>query len=140
MTTLQQSFIIDTIKIDDAVFNNQLQDEDISPDHAEQSALKSKFFKASNNHKYKNLWKLSKSIIDKLKASRQRFPRFPNNRDTAREVQTVAKIIYELRNNVDGTFVLSQDALHTKIVSIWGKDNESGGPTMKGKGFWYFNF
>ena len=42
-------------------------------------------------------------------------------------------MIFELRNNVDGEFILSQEVLQTKFLSIWGRDNESGGPTMSDK-------
>ena len=48
-------------------------------------------------------------------------------------VKRIGNIIFELRDHDGGVFVLDQGPIHTKFASMWGADNESGGPTMSDK-------
>ena len=125
MSSVQQTFLIDCIKVDDDVFKSHLQDKGVAPNDPSYNNIKTRFYKSHDGYKFQDIWKLSKLYADKLKEAKDRFPRFPSNRDTCG--------IYQLRDHVEGRFTLSQESLHTKFAAMWGHDNESGGPTMSDK-------
>ena len=68
-----------------------------------------------------------------LTKSKHRLPRYPSHRTDSSLVKQISGMIFELRNINDNKFVLKQESLHTKFASLWGIDNESGGPTMSDK-------
>jgi hypothetical protein len=91
--------------------------------------MKSRFFKVLDNRKYKGVWQLAKLYVEKLKSSLDRFPRYRSKREDSAVVRRIGDIIFTLRNHVDGVYCLDQAPIHTRFASMWGGDNESGGPT-----------
>ena len=68
-----------------------------------------------------------------MKASRDRFPRYPTHRDDSAVVKRIGSIVFELRDNDSGVYVLEQGPVHTEFASMRGVYNESSGPTMSDK-------
>ena len=125
--------MIDCITIENATFTALLQDKGVGPDEPTYDSMKTKIFKWPDGRRYRDIWKLSKLYVEKLKTSRERFPRYPTHRDDSAVVKRIGNIIFELRDHDGGVFVLDQGPIHTKFASMWGADNESGGPTMSDK-------
>ena len=130
---LSSTFMIECITIENATFTSLLQDKGVGPDESTYESMKTKIFKGPDGRRYRDIWKLSKLYVEKIKASRERFPRYPTHRDDSAVVKRIGNIIFELRDNDAGVFVLEQGPIHTKFASMWGADNESGGPTMSDK-------
>ena len=126
--------LIDCIKIDNEIFNQLIQDKGVGPEDEQFDKIKSKVFKkAPDKRKYKDLWKLSKTFVDKMKLNKDRFQRYPCNSDDAAVIRKINGIIFSLRDNREGVFILHQSSVHTKLASMWGEDNEADGPTMSDK-------
>ena len=133
MTTPSASFLIECITIETGTYEALLQDKGVGSGETEYDSMKSRFFKAADNRKYKGVWQLAKLFVEKLKSSVDRFPRYPSKREDSAIIKRIAGIIFTLRNQVDGVYCLDQAPLHTRFASLWGEDNESGGPTMSDK-------
>ena len=72
--------LIDCIKIDDEILNELIQDKGVGPGEELFDKMKTRIYKAPDKRKYKDLWKLSKCFVDKMKSNKQRFPRYPSSR------------------------------------------------------------
>ena len=66
--------LIDCIKIDDEILNELIQDKGVGPGEELFDKMKTRIYKAPDIRKYKDVWKLSKYFVDKMKSKKQRFP------------------------------------------------------------------
>ena len=84
--------------------NQLIQDKGVGPEDEQFDKIKSKVFKAPDKRKYKDLWKLSKTFVDKMKLNKERFQRYPSNSDDAAVIRKINGIIFSLRDNREGVF------------------------------------
>jgi len=133
MNSERPSFVIDCVSINESIVDGLIQDTGVGSNDEEYDKLKTRIFKAPDERKYKDLWRLAKMYVELLKKSKERFPRYPSQRTDSSTTKQISAFIFDLRVFVDNKFVLNEEPLHTKFTSLWGEDNESGGPTLSDK-------
>ena len=79
MTTPSAFFLIET-----STYEALLQDKGVGSGEPNYDSMKSRFFKAADNRKYKGVWQLAKLFVEKLKSSVDRFPRYPSKREESK--------------------------------------------------------
>jgi hypothetical protein len=75
---LSSTFMIECITIENATFTSLLQDKGVGPDESTYESMKTKIFKGPDGRRYRDIWKLSKLYVEKIKSIQRTVSTVPN--------------------------------------------------------------
>ena len=122
----QELSLIPCITVADILWNTYISDVGCALD----DPSKSKCYKADDGRKYKEIWKLSNYLWNRMEMHRERFPRLPKSNSKTESLRRIGKIIYTERILVDDKFQLDQEVLHMKLKVAYGLANETSNITV----------